>query len=266
MSAARSRGRRGTRLAATLLLLAVSPASAEEPPPESVLADLAFLDFPEPNRIIVDLAPDGSAKPLRLMLDTGAGHSMLTPRTARELGVQVRRTKQDPYRRPTRLGRDLQFYVDASVSDTGAKTGWEFGVLGGNFLADYVLEIDFPARRVRLLDPDRCSVPAAGGAAEEAVVPLRVVGQRPGVEIRLLLLSEGDRFLAYLVRPESAGARRGLRSGDWIEGMASAEAIARTLREGEQLSVIRMVDGVGVATVLEPTAPPSAVSAPPQNP
>jgi len=168
--------------------------SAEEPAPEAVLAVLPFLDFPEPNRIIVDLAPEGSAKPLRLMLDTGASHSVMTPPAARELGVQVRRIKQDPYRRPTRLGRDLLFFVDARVTDTGSKTGWEYGLLGGNFLADYVVELDFPAHRVRLLDPKRYAVPPATSAQEEAVVPLRVVGQRPGVEVTL----NGKNFVVML--------------------------------------------------------------------
>jgi predicted aspartyl protease len=396
MRAARSHARTGVRLAAALVVLAVARASAQDVPSEAVLADLPFLDFPEPNRVIVDLAPEGSAKPLRLMLDTGASHSVLTPLAARELGVQVRRTKQDPYRRPTRLGRDLLFYVDAQVTDTGSKTGWEYGLLGGNFLADYVVEIDFPARRVRLLDPKRYAVPAATSAPGEAVVPLRVVGQRPGVELSLnsrkfvvmldtgapwtavisgelarraeisseriagfeagtaygpmqveladvaqlaigpfefsnlpllvapkgwynagfagdsvvgydvlsqfvlrldyanqrmwmrrdpaakltlfgadlavfresglLLIPKQDRFFAYLVRPDSAGARRGLRSGDWIEGMVSAEAIAKTLREGEELTVIRISDGVGVDSVLEAVESPTAVSTPPRDP
>jgi len=382
--------------AGVLALVGGVPAPAEEPSAEAVLAVLPFLDFPEPNRIIVDLAPEGSAKPLRLMLDTGASHSVMTPLAARELGVQVRRTKQDPYRRPTRLGRDLLFFVDAQVTDTGSKTGWEYGLLGGNFLADYVVEIDFPARRVRLLDPKQYAVPPATSAPAEAVVSLSVVGQRPGVEVTLngknfvvmldtgapwtavisgdiarsaeiaseridgleagtvygpmqvelaeiaklamgpfefanvpllvapkgwynaafagdsvlgydllsqfvlrldypnqrlwlrrdpaakltifggdaavfreaglLLIPKRDRFLAYLVRPGSAGERRGLRPGDWIAGMASADAIAKTLSQGQELSVIRNADGIGVDTVLEAVAPPTAVSAPPQDP
>ena len=396
MRAARSLSGFEAGLCVLLVVLGGARSHADEPPPEAVLAVLPFLDFPEPNRIIVDLAPEGSAKPLRLMLDTGASHTVLTPLAARELGVQVRRTKQDPYRRPTRLGRDLLFYIDTRTSDTGSKTGWEYGLLGGNFLADYVVELDFPARRVRLLDPKRYSVPAASSASEEAIVPLRVVGQRPGVEVRvnggkfivlldtgapwsavlsgklarsasvesekidgleagtvygpmavelgeaaklgmgpfefadvpllvapkgwynagfagdsvlgydvlsqfvlrldyanqrmwmrrdpaakltlfgadvavfresgLALIPKQDHYFAYIVRPDSAGARRGLRSGDWIEGMVSAEAIAKTLREGHELSVIRYTEGVGVDTVLEAVESPTAVSTPPRDP
>lgn len=381
----------------SLLLVASGPAaSADDVPAEAVLAVLPFLDSPEPNRIIVDLAPEGSAKPLRLMLDTGASDSVLTPLVARALGVSIRPHKQDPYRRPTRLGRDLLFYVDSSTSDTGSKTGWEYGLLGGNFLAEYVVEIDFSARRVRLLDPRRFSVPASISAEDEAVLPLRVVGQRPGVEVAingvkaLLLLDTGapmsavvsgklaeraslasspapgwtggtalgpmavelgeakslrlgpfefadvllevapngwynqvfpensvigydvlapfvlrldyanqrlwlrrvtrdplrfggadvgvyrevgamlgalsGRFTTWLVAPDSVAARRGLRQGDVIEGMVSAAAIAKALRDGEELTVVRTMNGVGVDTVLEAVAKPSADAAPPRGP
>jgi predicted aspartyl protease len=385
----------GSGLAARslVLLAAFGALAAAEPRPEAVLAELPFLDFPEPNRIVVDLAPGGSAKPLRLLLDTGASHSMMTPLAARELGVQVRRTKQDPYRRPTRLGRDLLFFVETKGSDTGSKTGWETGLLGGNFLAEYVVELDFPGRRVRMLDPKRFSVPKVASAPDEAVLPVRVVGQRPAVEIRVngerllvmldtgapwtavlsgalaaraalrsekiegleahtrygpmavelgeaatlalgpfelanvpllvapkgwynagfagdsvlgydllsqfvlrldyanerlwlrrdpaaklsffgadarvfrecgaMLIPVGERFVAYVVRPDSAAARRGLRSGDSIGGMPSAEAIEQALRAGEEIHVTRNVDGVAVDSVLEAVEGPSAVSAPP---
>jgi predicted aspartyl protease len=71
-----------------------------------------------------------------MFLDTGASKSVLTPRVARQLGVSVRRTKNTPYRRATRLGRDLSFYIDTRRTDTASRTGWEYGFLGGEFL-DY---------------------------------------------------------------------------------------------------------------------------------
>jgi hypothetical protein len=373
-----------------------APVFAQEPPPEAVLAELPFYDFPEPNRIVVDLAPEGSATPLRLMLDTGSGNSIITPLAARELAVSVRRQKDSGYRRPTRLGRDLLFEVEDLGSDTGSKTGWEYGFVGGNFLAEYVVEIDFSRRRVRLFDPKRYALPATASAPDEAVLPIQVVANRPSLEVSvdgekvpvllgtgvpwsavlsgsaakgagleakkvaglsarsvvgpvevelagakqlgigpfgfedvpllvapkgwynlggpndsvigydllsqftvridyanrrlwlkqdpgaqltffggdirvfresgLLLIPKLDGFFAYLVRPDSAAARRGLRQGDWIGGMASAEAIAKTLREGEELTVIRTANGVSVDTVLEAVEPSTAVSAPPQNP
>lgn len=168
-------------LVATLPLLL--GAAAPDPPPEAVLATLPFLASEEPNRVYVDLAPASARRRLRFLLDTGATHSVVTPLTARAMGVRVRRTKRDPYRRKTLLGRDVLFYVDTSSSDTGSRTGWEYGLLGGSFLADYVVELDFGARRVRLLDADRYEVPEAVDHPHEAVLPLRVVANRPGFDV-----------------------------------------------------------------------------------
>lgn len=178
------------------LLLAVAlPARPDEPPPEAVLADLPFLEHPEPSRIVIDLAPPDARRSLRFLVATGASHSVATPRAARELGIQVRRIKHDPYRRATLLGRDVQLWVDARSSDTASKTGWEYAMLGGQFLAEYVLELDFHARRVRLLDPERYRVPEETGADDEAVLPLVMRMNRPAVEIDL----NGERSLLMIV-------------------------------------------------------------------
>jgi predicted aspartyl protease len=168
-----------------LLSLAAGLAAAEEPPSEAILADLPFLEVDEPNRVYVDLAPEGSSRRFPMMLDTGATYSVLTPRAARALGVRVRRLKRDPYRRKTVLGRDLLFYVDTRSSDTASKTGWEYGLLGGNFLAEYVLELDFEAQRVRFIDAGRFEVPESVEHPAETVLPLDVVGNRPGVTIEI---------------------------------------------------------------------------------
>jgi hypothetical protein len=137
-----------------------------------VLADLPFA-FDVPNRVIIDLAPEGSERSFPLLLDTGATDSVLTPLLARRLGVGVRRHKASPYRRATRLGRDLQFWIDTQTSDTGSKTGVEYGLLGGRFLAEYVVEIDFLGRPEVSTEPD------------EAVLPMQIVANRPVVEIGL---------------------------------------------------------------------------------
>lgn len=171
-------------LAAVLAASLAAPARAGDVPDDAVVATLAFGQAPEPNRILLDLAPEG-ARAFPLWLDTGASFSVLTPLAARAIGVSVRRLKQDPYRRATRLGRDLQFFVDARSSDTGARTSWEYGLLGGNFLQEYVVEIDFTMRTVRFLDPARYQVPAEGEGAGEAVVPITLTSSRPVVEVEL---------------------------------------------------------------------------------
>jgi len=174
-------------LAVLALLLAAGaagPAFAGDVPPEAVVAAIPFGSAQQPNRILVDLAPEGG-RPFPLMLDTGASMSVLTPLAARELGVSVRRQKRDPYRRATRLGRDLLFVVDTRSSDTGSKTGWEYGLLGADFLKDYVVEIDFTMRIVRFLDPERFAVPEAAADPEEAVVPIVLTSNRPIVEVEV---------------------------------------------------------------------------------
>jgi predicted aspartyl protease len=175
-------------LALTLLAsLEVGDALAEaapEPPPESVLAVLPFEAGHETNRVMVNLAPEGG-RPFVMMLDTGASVSVITPRMARELGVRVRTLKDTPYRRATRLGRDLQFWVDTESSDTAARTGWEYGLLGGEVLDDYVVEIDFPGRRVRFLDPKEYEVPEQVDATDERVARLVRAATRVSVPIRV---------------------------------------------------------------------------------
>ncbi|MCP5067829.1 MAG: hypothetical protein GY946_14815 [bacterium] len=154
-----------------------------EPAAEAVIDVLPFVPG-HPTRVMVDLAPDGQT-PFVMMLDTGAAASVVTPRMARSLGVRVRRTKTTPYRRGTRLGRDLQFRVDTRVSDTASKTGWEYGLLGGEFLDDYVLELDYPGERVRFLDPKKYRVPEETDAPDERVVKFKRAGTRILTEIEI---------------------------------------------------------------------------------
>ena len=164
---------------------AFADTGSPDPAPEAVLADLPFLESEEANRIYVDLAPPGLKRPLRLLLDTGATATVLTPRAAKAMGIRVRRLKRDPYRRATVLGRDLQIYIDTGSSDTASRTGWEYGLLGGEFLAAYVVELDFAGRRVRFLDPREYQVPESVDAPGEAVLPMKVVSHRPGVTIHV---------------------------------------------------------------------------------
>jgi predicted aspartyl protease len=159
-------------------------ADAPEPPSDSVLADVPFEHPEEPNRVYVNLSPEGSA-PFVWMLDTGASFSVMTPLAARAAKVSVRRDKSTPYRRGSRLGRDIEFVVDTQSSDTGSKTGWEYGLLGGNFLEEYVVEIDFAARRVRFLDPKKYETPEQADSPGEAVVPIQLASRRPSVEIEM---------------------------------------------------------------------------------
>lgn len=170
-----------------LLCLAVASARsgaepAPDPPAEAVLASLPFESAALAwRKIAIDLAPEGNARRLHFILDTGATNSVVTPRLARSMGVKVSRTKSDPYRRATSLGRDVLFYVDTRRSDTAARGDFEFGVLGGDFLASYMVELDFAKKQVRFLDPARFETPAPGSSADEASLSLKIVSNRPAL-------------------------------------------------------------------------------------
>lgn len=227
MRVKRCTARRSARLVAWLGLLCSPAALAAADPgplPGSVLAALPFLGD-EVNRIHVDLAPAGSSRRFRMLVDTGANFSVLTPGAARDLGVKVRRTKRDPYRRKTLLGRDLQFYIDSRSSDTASRTGWEYGLLGGNFLSLYVVEIDFAGRRLRFLDHEKFEIPESVDAPDEAVLPLRIVSNRPGVKVEIngvehtVLLDTGAPFPLIL---SGANAERSSIGSRPVPGFATA--------------------------------------------
>jgi predicted aspartyl protease len=206
-----------------LLLSGHAAAASPDPTPDAVLADLPFLDGDERNRIFVDLAPEGSRRPLRLLLDTGASHTVMTPLAARALGVSVRRLKRDPYRKKTRLGRDLLFYVDTRSSDNGSRTGWEYGLLGGNFLDDYVVEFDFVKRRVRFIDPGRFEVPEQVETEDETVLPLAITTTRPAFDVTV----NGATFPALL----DTGAPLGFMLSGKLADRAGVESAPNDLFE-----------------------------------
>ena len=170
------------------------PTADGEPPPEALVGEIPFHPQTPLSRVMIDLAPDGQ-KPFTLYLDTGASFSIITPLMARSLGVNVRRNKSSEYRRSTRLGRDLLFWVDTSSSDTGVRGGgFEIGVLGANFLDDYVVEIDYPGRMVRFYDPKQYAVPDRHPSPDVHVMPFKRNGTRILVDVSL----EGNAFTALL--------------------------------------------------------------------
>lgn len=176
----------GVALAFAALLFA-APARGADVPADAVLADLPFLPASGPegeNEVRIDLAAPG-ARSLPLLVDTGTPDSFATPRAASALGISVRRAKQTPYRRATALDRDVEISVDTRRGDTASSAGGEWAVLGARFLSNFVVEIDFPGRRVRFLDPKRYEVPERADAKNEAVLPLRFDLQRPIVDVEV---------------------------------------------------------------------------------
>ncbi len=173
---------------AALLVLAVASADAFESR-RRVLAEFPFL-HPDQGEgplyrgyIRIDLS-SRPHRPLPMLLDTGASWSVMTPRYARALRVPVRKHRNNAlYSRSTVLGRDLEFRVDTRSSDT-PRTGWEYGLLGANFLRPYVIEIDYTERRVYFLDrKDKVSEEQADPG--EWILPMGFTDGRPTVEIQI---------------------------------------------------------------------------------
>lgn len=175
---------------------------------DALVGEIPFFDTEDERAIYVDLAPRGQPS-FVLLLDTGAEDSIVTPRMARRMGVSVRAHRSSPYRKKTRLGRDLQFWVDTRGSDTAAEKGWEYGLLGARFLDDYVVEIDYPGRVVRFWDPRRYAVPEASSDPKERVIPFTRAGARILVEYEL----NGQR------------ARAMLDTGAGMPGLLSVKAV-----------------------------------------
>lgn len=212
---------RAARLRVSWLGLAVlsmaataTPAGAEEPGPEAVLAELPFLDA-LPNQIKIDLGTPGS-RGLPLLLDTGAVQSFATAGAARELGISLRRNKQTPYRRETRLGPALDLVVDTRRGETASARGGDYALVGAPFLARFVVEIDFPRRRVRFLDPEIYQVPEADPAA--FVLPLR-----PGSALPIVEITVGETRVPAVISTGVPGTL--ILPGGWAKLDPSAVAI-----------------------------------------
>ena len=173
------------RLLAAIPGILAASAIAAEVPEDSLVGELEMIRHPSQQfRVAIDVAPEES-RDFLLWLDTGASDSVLTPGAARANGVNVRRSKSTPYVRKTSLGKDLHFWVDTSRSDQSSAAGWDYGLLGGRYLSKFVVELDFDAGVVRFYDAKRFEVPETASAEDEVVLPMRVSGNRPFIQIDL---------------------------------------------------------------------------------
>ena len=64
-------------------------------------------------------------------------------------------------------------------------SAFEFGLIGGDFLRDYVVEVDYRAGRVRFLDPEMHAVDAERAEPGELVLPMGLTDGRPTLRIGL---------------------------------------------------------------------------------
>jgi predicted aspartyl protease len=207
-----------------------------------VLADLPFLNMGREGPVLIDLArPDDPS--FVVELDTGANDTVLTTDYARALGVSVRSVKTDPYRRPTITGRTLSFWVMGQrvVGGGVGPTHFDYALLGGEFLREFVLDLDYPRRRVRFLDPAHHRI---GDVPGEAVVPLQINGTHPYAEVRA-----GSGSVWALVDTGAEGPLLTTEEKARALGIAVDRSAARTGHRNVLGTQVSVVQSLGRATL-----------------
>lgn len=202
-------------------------------PEGAVLADLPMLAVTGSPRVHFDLAAVGDP-PLPVVLDTGFGATVASAGGLRTFGGERVPGDQPVYRRNTVLGRPL------SVLPTNEKTeqaqDYPFVRLGGAFLRDFVLELDFEAGRVRFLDPEKVELPEIANGPGEAVFDLIIFNSRPFIEIDV-----NDRPVR-LALDTSAPVPIWLSTRSLIEAAISPKALPVLRRRGERQSILRVFE------------------------
>jgi hypothetical protein len=151
-------------------------------------------DF-EDNAIFLEVRVNNS-RPLKFGFDTGAGLTILNARTAKELGLKASETTLNTNAVGGRVSGDVFRSVTlgvrgATVSNqmVGALSFESFpcearsidGIIGYDFIKEFVVEIDYSRRVINLYDPKTFNYRGAG-----QLVPLKIV-RTPFIDAKLLI-------------------------------------------------------------------------------
>ncbi|MDQ5835331.1 MAG: aspartyl protease family protein [Acidobacteriota bacterium] len=151
-------------------------------------------DF-EDNAVFLEVRVNNS-RPLKFGFDTGAGLTILNARTAKELGLKASETTLNGNAVGGRVSGDVFKGVTlgvrgATVSNqmVGALSFESFpcearsidGIIGYDFIKEFVVEIDYSRRVINLYDPKSFNYRGAG-----QLVPLRIV-RTPFIDAKLLI-------------------------------------------------------------------------------
>ena len=147
------------------------------------------------NNIILMLVRVNDSKPLKFIFDTGASASLIDESRAKELGLKAKGKVSG-----TATGGNIQVSLirDVSLSVEGAKVsnqmiasmpipkppGFEFdGIIGFDFINQFVVEIDYRSKTMNLYNPQTYTYSGKGD-----VIPLILDGRRiPHVHTRIIL-------------------------------------------------------------------------------
>lgn len=156
----------------------------------SSLAEMPFQD--RPGLICLQFRVPQAGEPLNFLLDSGAGVSVVHLRTARRLGlklggrVRVRGVHSSmngywPTRLPAQPGQDLlaREYLAVDLRELSeACDGGVDGLIGADFFRGRVVQLDFRARKIRLLN-------RLERTAEAEVLPLKNRGRALLVPVQI---------------------------------------------------------------------------------
>jgi hypothetical protein len=196
----------------------------------------------------------GSESPALLLVDTGAGANFIDAGVASRLGLSgvgaiptlgVGGHAESSFVRvpALRIGEVRLEEQSWMASDFTTIRRWfdhpPSAVLGYDFLSRTVLEVDYPARRLRLHNPEGFEAPASGTA-----LPLRMDANVPSIEVRIeghpgwVHVDTGSNGALDLAQPfvEANGLLEG-RPTEPTAGLEGVGGSARTRR-----GVVRSVD------------------------
>jgi hypothetical protein len=216
-----------------LVLLAAAPVRAGDCVPSAPLASVDLLPGNgSGSRLLVPVLLDDT--PRKLLLDTGGGFTSLTPDAANELGLVRQRSNQRLLDLAGHASRDYVHAGTLSIGgvaldppDRGIMNMWITpspdlgsgiagaafdGILADDMLTRYDIDIDFPARQMKLFSQDHCPgdvvywqspavavVPFTMQAPDNAVPGVRRrLSFRDDTHIRVPVMLDGKRFMAVV--------------------------------------------------------------------
>ncbi len=202
-------------------------------PEGAVLADLPMLAVTGSPRVHFDLAAVGDP-PLPVVLDTGFGPSVAGTSGLRSFGGKPVPGDQKTFQRNTVLGRPLSVVLTNRKAEQAH--AYPFVRLGGKFLRDFVVELDFTARRVRFLDPAKIELPETTSGPEVAVFDLLVGNSRPFIDVDV------NGHPVRLALDTSATVPIWLRTRDLVKSAVSPKTLPVLRGRGKRQSTLRVFE------------------------
>ncbi len=196
------------------------------------------------NTIWIQVKVNGSA-PQSFLLDSAAGRSVVARPTAEKLGMQIiemgEQANATPSEKPVRMAASPNVEFDiggAKFTTHAAVIGMEVpdaiygrrmeGVLGGDFLSKFVVELDWEQRVMKLYDPAGYKYSGTG-----QTLPILFTGKNPSIRGRVRL---GGKTVEGNLLIDSGAASTLALSAPLVEeqGLLKAvEAAGGRLIEGE---------------------------------